>query len=139
MLQYSLLLSQGFVTAQWYPSCHQHHYHNLTSSTSLRKNKLTLSLGLSLCPSLSRPLCCLQSFSDSHSSVFGHCSRGSASLPDYFENHLNSVDLSLVVPLEILASFECLLATAHVVQPSRLGHHENHLISVNLSLMPPSS
>jgi hypothetical protein len=40
-------------------------------------------------------------FSDSHLSSFGHRSCGSASLPDYHENHLTWVDLSLVVPLEI--------------------------------------
>ncbi len=67
----------------------------------LRKSKLTLFVGLSLCPFFKRSHGCLKPFSNFHLSIFGHDSHGPASLLDYRENHITWADSSLVVPLQI--------------------------------------
>ncbi len=97
-----MLLSQGFETAQWFSPHHQHHRQHLTPlQHSRRKSMLTLLLGLSPAHFQLFPWAVKSCFPTFIWGILGHCSCGPASLPDYHENHLIWVDLSLVVPLEI--------------------------------------
>jgi hypothetical protein len=88
-------------------------------------------------PLLSRSLGCLELFSNSHFSAFGHHSRGSASLPDYHENHMTWVDSSLVVPLELYWSFDWFFGHCSRSPASLLGLHKNHLVWVDSNLLAP--
>jgi hypothetical protein len=88
-------LSHGYVASlKFWP--HHLHLQNLTTSAPLRKSKLHLSFGLSLCPFKSSlhggSLRLLISFP---LSIFAQQSPSSASLLRHHENHLISVDSSL--------------------------------------------
>ncbi len=80
---------------------------NLTSlSPPKKKTKLYFPVGPSFFP-FNCPLGCLQSITDFPLSVLGHCSCSSASPPDHYENHLDYVDLSLMVPLGFIGFHFC--------------------------------
>ncbi len=97
-----MLLSQGFVTAQWFSPHHQHHLQHLTPlQHSRRKSMLTLLLGLSPAHFSIISLGCQKLFSDFHLSILGPLLLRS-SLPAWLPWEPSDLSgLELVVPLKI--------------------------------------